>query len=210
VTNGSNVTMTYDNNGNRKTTNGSSSYASNYLNQYTVFAGIGATYDDNGNLASYDGWSYSYDAQNRLKVVQHGTAIVEQFWYDGLNRIITRNLNGNTTYHVYDAWNLIEEYAGPFAPPPPPTPTPTPAPTPTPTPTPTPAPTPTPTPTPTPIQQVARPVFNPNGRVPQFLCHNGDNHDCHGGRQPALHPQRNRAHRELRHPHRGFEREHSC
>ena len=64
VTDGGAVTMAYDNNGNRTSTNGG--YVSNNLNQYTVFAGIGATYDGNGNLASYDGWSYSYDAQNRL------------------------------------------------------------------------------------------------------------------------------------------------
>jgi hypothetical protein len=53
--------MAYDNNGNRTSPNGG--YTSNNLNQYTMFAGIGATYDGNGNLASYNGWSYSYDAQ---------------------------------------------------------------------------------------------------------------------------------------------------
>jgi YD repeat-containing protein len=126
------VTMIYDNNGNRTSPNGDGSYASNHLNQYTKFNGIVPGYDNNGNVKEYDGWTYEYDAQNRLKAVKHGATIVEQFWYDGLNRIITKNLNGNVTYHVYDAWNLIEEYAGPFSPPPPP-PSPTPAPSPTPT-----------------------------------------------------------------------------
>ena len=46
----------------------------------------------------------------RLKVIQHGATIVEQFWYDGLNRQITRNVNGTgITFHVWDGWNLIEE-----------------------------------------------------------------------------------------------------
>jgi RHS repeat-associated protein len=105
VTNGSAVTMAYDNNGNRTSPNGD--YTSNNLNQYTLFAGIGACYDGNGNLKSYDGWTYEYDAQNRLKTVKHGLVTIEQFWYDGLNRIVTKNLTGNVTYHVYDAWNLI-------------------------------------------------------------------------------------------------------
>ena len=107
VENGNTVSLSYDNNGNRKSPNGDNSYISNNLNQYTVFNGVGVGYDGNGNLnsyhgilASYNGWTYSYDAQNRLKVIQHGSTIVEQFWYDGLNRIVTRNLKGNVTYNV--------------------------------------------------------------------------------------------------------------
>ena len=103
VTNGSTVTMLYDNNGNRTSPNGT--YASNKLNQYTVFAGIVPGYDDNGNLKSYNGWAYTYDAQNRLKTVKQGETLVEQFWYDGLNRVISRSLNGAVTFNVYDAWN---------------------------------------------------------------------------------------------------------
>jgi hypothetical protein len=43
------------------------------------------------------------DAQNRLKTVKHRQVIVKQFWYDGLNQIIPKNLNGNVTFHGYDA-----------------------------------------------------------------------------------------------------------
>jgi YD repeat-containing protein len=63
VTNGSAVTMVYDNNGNRTSTNGLGGYASDNLNQYTMFKWIGATYDTNGNLETYDGWKYTYDVQ---------------------------------------------------------------------------------------------------------------------------------------------------
>jgi hypothetical protein len=113
-----------------------------------VFNGIGVSYDFNGNLQTYNGWTYTYDAQNRLKMVKHGLTIVERFWYYGLNRVITKNLNGNVTFHVYDAWNLIEEYAGPYSPPPPP-PSPTPTATATATATPTATATATPKATPT-------------------------------------------------------------
>jgi RHS repeat-associated protein len=107
--NGGAQTFGYDNNGNRTSLNGGGVYASNNLNQYTTFNGLGATYDGNGNLKSYNGWTYSYDAQNRLKTVLQGTTTVATYWYDGLNRQITRNVNNVLTFHVWDGWNLIEE-----------------------------------------------------------------------------------------------------
>jgi RHS repeat-associated protein len=55
------------------------------------------------------GWTYTYDAQNRLTTVKQGTTTMAQYWYDGLNRQITRNVNGAITFHVWDGWNLIEE-----------------------------------------------------------------------------------------------------
>jgi hypothetical protein len=50
-------------------------------------------YDRNGNLISYKGWSYSYDAQNRLTSASNGihTAL---FHYDGKNRQIMRSIDG--------------------------------------------------------------------------------------------------------------------
>ena len=43
------------------------SYVPNDLNQYTsVDNGNPLNYDDNGNLTAFDGWSYGYDAHNRL------------------------------------------------------------------------------------------------------------------------------------------------
>ena len=79
------------------------------MNRCTTFNGLGATYDLNGNLKTYNGWTYTYDAQNRLTTVKQGTTTVAQYWYDGLNRQITRNMNGAITFHVWDGWNLIEE-----------------------------------------------------------------------------------------------------
>ena len=107
---GASTSFGYDANGNRTSMNGGGTYTPNGLNQFSTFNGQGVTYDANGNLASYNGWTYSYDAQNRLKTVSQGGTTMAQYWYDGLNRQITRNVNGTgITFHVWEGWNLIEE-----------------------------------------------------------------------------------------------------
>jgi RHS repeat-associated protein len=80
------------------------------LNQFTSFNGFGVTYDANGNLATYNGWTYIYNAQNQLTTVQYGGTTVATYWYDGLHRQIRQTLNGGSpTFNVWDGWNLIEE-----------------------------------------------------------------------------------------------------
>ena len=103
-----NTTLAFDGCGNRKSLNGTPLLPANNMNQPTD---PGITYDTNGNLKTYNGWSYTYDAQNRLRsAVNASTAMVVQLYYDGLNRQVARSVT-----------NL-------------------PAPSPTPTPTPTPPP----------------------------------------------------------------------
>ncbi len=82
----------------------------NNLNQYPTVGGLGATYDGNGNLKTYNGWSYTYDAMNRLTAAVKGTASAN-FWYDGFNRICTWQQNGSATarFNVYDGWDLVAE-----------------------------------------------------------------------------------------------------
>jgi RHS repeat-associated protein len=97
--------------GNRATVtdNGSvSSYASNNLNQYSTVGGDTPTYDSNGNLATQDGWTYTYDAQNRL-VSGQSTQSAVSFSYDARNRCVSRTTNGVVTFYYYDEWSLIEE-----------------------------------------------------------------------------------------------------
>ncbi len=108
--NGTATTFDYDANGNRTGVNGTGSYGTNNLNEYTTFNGIAVSYDANGNLATYNGWTYNYDAQNRMTSASNGST-TETFKYDGLNRQISHALNGATTYNVWDGWNLIEEFA---------------------------------------------------------------------------------------------------
>jgi RHS repeat-associated protein len=66
-------------------------------------------YDHNGNLIHYKGWSYSYDAQNRLTSASNGTHTA-LFHYDGKNRQIMRSMDGAVRFSVWDDWELLEEY----------------------------------------------------------------------------------------------------
>jgi RHS repeat-associated protein len=68
------------------------------------------TYDANGNLKTYNGWTYTYDAQNRLTSA-NGNGHSATFRYDGKNRQIARWIDGAIRYSVWDDWELIEEYA---------------------------------------------------------------------------------------------------
>ena len=112
---GSGVTsFVYDANGNRTTvtTGGTTTnYTTNSLNQYTTVSYVGsATYDGNGNLASYNGSTYTYDAMNRLTRAIKGSTTAN-FYYDGLNRQVARTITGQSAcYSVWDGWDLFAEY----------------------------------------------------------------------------------------------------
>jgi RHS repeat-associated protein len=107
-----NTTLAYDNNGNRAqvTGIGADSYTVNNLNQYTNDTNTGTMlYDPKGNLTSAAGWTYGYDAQNRLTTIQGPGMTITQT-YDPLNRVVTRYVNGVLTQNVWEGWNLIEEH----------------------------------------------------------------------------------------------------
>ncbi|HYJ05473.1 MAG TPA: RHS repeat-associated core domain-containing protein [Chthoniobacterales bacterium] len=67
-------------------------------------------YDANGNLKRYNGWAYTYDAQNRLRTAHENGVLIATYYYDGKNRQIARNLNSEIRFSVWDGWELIEEY----------------------------------------------------------------------------------------------------
>jgi YD repeat-containing protein len=102
----STLTLGFDANGNRTAVNGVNLATPNNLNQPTD-AGIG--HDNNGNLSGWNGWTYTYDAQNRLVSAVKGTDSA-YFYYDGLNRQVARNVNGQIIYSVWDGWTLLEEW----------------------------------------------------------------------------------------------------
>jgi len=106
----------YDPVGNRTTSARSSftsqllttNYSTNTLNQYTLIGDFVPTHDRNGNLASLRGWTYRYDAMNRLVEARSAT-MTARFYYDAKNRCVARSYNGAVTLNYYDNWNLIEE-----------------------------------------------------------------------------------------------------
>jgi len=102
----------YDSNGNRSlvtdSINGSASYSSNNLNEYSTMAGNGLTYDTRGNLTQGLGWTYTYDAKNHLLTAAN-TSNSAQMSYDPVDQCATRTINGAIHYLFYDGWNLVEE-----------------------------------------------------------------------------------------------------
>ena len=90
---------------------GTDTFMANNLNQYTAVNGNATSFDAKGNLLSWTGGAFGYDAQNRLVGASRGTngAI---FVYDGRNRAVQRIINGTTTTFIYDGWDLIAEYSG--------------------------------------------------------------------------------------------------
>ena len=90
---------------------GSQSYSRNSLNQYTQVAGQSINYDNNGNLTSYDGWTYNYNAHNRLtSATKTGKALA--LTYDATGRLHSSTYNGTQTEFLYDGNELIAEYNG--------------------------------------------------------------------------------------------------
>jgi len=91
-------------------------YTPNKLNQYTAINGQATAYDGNFNLRIYDGWTYGYDADNRLISAISTAGHSAQFVYDGLGRCVKRTIDGVSTVFTYDDWKPIVEWnvAGTF------------------------------------------------------------------------------------------------
>lgn len=105
------VDYMYDASGNRKVVEDDGAavpYRINSLNQYTRVGGATLGYDANGNLRSKQGWTYGYDALNRLTTASK-TGATYGCAYDARNRCVKRTINGVTTFLYYDGWNLLEE-----------------------------------------------------------------------------------------------------
>ena len=81
----------------------------NDLNQYTSVGNQSLGYDNAGNLTSFDGWTYQYDAHNRLTSASK-TGVSLSLNYDSVGRLATTTVNDAEIMYVYDGDSLIAEY----------------------------------------------------------------------------------------------------
>ena len=111
-----NIYYYYDKLGNRTSVEngGTTSYASNKLNQYTSVGGINYSYDDNGNLTDInDGqFEYIYDCENRLIEAKENSQTVATYAYDYLGRRVGKTVGATVTTYCYDGDHVIFEYEG--------------------------------------------------------------------------------------------------
>ena len=112
-----NYAFNFDNIGNRitATERGTSfNYAANALNQYSAVNTANPAYDVDGNMtANTNGWTYTWDAENRLATAVNGTQTL-QFKYDYMSRRVEKEvLSGSTVTkqerYVYDNFKQIEK-----------------------------------------------------------------------------------------------------
>ena len=81
-------------------------YASNVVNQYTLINTVVPTYDADGNLLSYDGWTFTWNGESRL-VKAENSAYKEEYAYDHLGRRIRKKSYSKGLLSLYD-WSLEE------------------------------------------------------------------------------------------------------
>jgi RHS repeat-associated protein len=99
-------------------------YTANALNQYSVISNFSSQvsslipqYDADGNMVSYNGWTFTWNGENRLIAASNATTVVENA-YDYMGRRIIKTTKNqaqgttNQTQFVYDGWNLIAENDG--------------------------------------------------------------------------------------------------
>ena len=114
-----NMNYFYDLIGNRTSATENSvttTYASNLVNQYTAVNAVVPVYDLDGNMTSYNGWTYTYNGENRLIVAENAAAGVRvEADYDYMGRRLFKKVYNNNTLtkhslFVYDGFKQIAEF----------------------------------------------------------------------------------------------------
>jgi YD repeat-containing protein len=96
-------------------------YTANALNQYSVISNFSSQvsslipqYDADGNMLTYNGWTFTWNGENRLITASNATTVIENI-YDYMGRRITKTTKNqaqgttNQTQFVYDGWAMIRE-----------------------------------------------------------------------------------------------------
>lgn len=81
----------------------------NGLNQYTLIAGSGLSYDGRGNTTNDTTKSYTYDSLNRLT---GSPTVVSTAAYDATSRLLAVSSGLSAARFLYDGTRLIAEYDG--------------------------------------------------------------------------------------------------
>jgi len=113
-----NMNYFYDLIGNRTSATENSAtttYASNLVNQYTAVNAVVPVYDLDGNMTNYNGWSYTYNGENRLIVAENAAGVRVEADYDYMGRRIFKKVYNNNTLvkhsvFVYDGFKQIAEF----------------------------------------------------------------------------------------------------
>jgi len=82
-------------------------YTVNNLNQYTSVNAVTPQYDADGNLTSYGGWTYTYNAENRMTSASYNSVAVASYVYDYRNRCVRETTENMTRHFVWDRWNIV-------------------------------------------------------------------------------------------------------
>jgi RHS repeat-associated protein len=82
----------------------------NVANQITSWAGTSIAYDLDANIQNDGTNIYTWDLRNHLSAISGGSA--SSFQYDGLNRRMSKTINGTSTAFVYDGGNVVQELSG--------------------------------------------------------------------------------------------------
>ena len=115
--NNTNFAYNYDEIGNRTTaTEGATNwtYASNLLNQYTQVNAMVPTYDADGNMLTWNGWTYTWNGENRMISAENGSTRVEM-GYDFIGRrfekkVYESNVLTRHEKYVYNGYKQIASY----------------------------------------------------------------------------------------------------
>jgi len=96
-------------------------YAANSLNQYSRISNqtsqVTPSYDYDGNMTGYKGWTFVWDAENRLIIASNATTVVSNT-YDYMSRRITKTVSAleseiwnqkSQIRYAYQGWAMISE-----------------------------------------------------------------------------------------------------
>ena len=101
----------YDQIGNRTSAtenNVTTSYISNLVNQYTQIASQFPTYDADGNMLTCNGWTFTWNGENRLIAAESSDTRLE-FSYDYMGRRLEKKVYTKGLFTLYD-WSLVKHH----------------------------------------------------------------------------------------------------